>query len=112
MGPDIPAGLRELAKVLRRIEELNEWGKLSRQERRHDVSPAFQPHDHTESEIQIHASSFIATVMDIHQVLDNPDPNVAERRARHWRRRLQQLEDRFDTLCSTEKLLSASSWTE
>ena len=101
MSTDIPAALRELRRALRKLEELSEWHKLAQQERRPSVPPGFQPEDHTQDDIQVYSSSFIAIMMDTREALKSSARNVSKRQQRSWTQRLRQLEERFQKLYDT-----------
>ena len=98
MAFNIPAALRQLATTLDKLKELNEWTKLARQETKPGVPPSFRLNDHLTEDIRVQYSVFIATVMDIQDVLNNPALGIPAIHQTRWRRRLQELQKQIQEL--------------
>ena len=98
MAFNIPAALRQLATTLDKLKELNEWTKLARQEARPGVPPSFQLNNHLTEDIRLHYAVFVATVMDIQDVLNNPALGIPATDQNRWRRRLQKFQKQIQEL--------------
>ncbi len=104
MKSNIPVALRQLSAILRKIEELQEWAKLQRQERKPHQPPSFRLDNHIEEDLKIEYSAFISIALDISDALNNPSLGIPEAKRRRWINRLNQLEDSLRAIDICEKL--------
>ena len=107
MKPNIPAGLRDLAKILEKLKTLHEWAKLAKQEARPDVPPSFRLGNHLAEDIRIQYTAFVSTALDIREALNNPATSASPEQHRRWQRRLRQLEREAQLLDLTERFITA-----
>ena len=105
MQADIPGALNELTHVADRLDELLEWHRLARQERRPHIPPAFQLRDHVSDEIVGLYSAFMTLSMTIHRALDGLRLASASDDTDPLRRRLEQLDQRVAHLHISESFI-------
>ena len=105
MAVNIPAALRQLATTLEKLKELAEWDKLEKQEFRLEIPPSFQPSDHLAEEIRSQYSLFIATVLELQEILNKLAMDVPPGQLAKWRRRLRELESQVNQLELGERFI-------
>ena len=98
MAFNIPAALKELADTLKKLKELDEWAKLARQEENPQVPPSFRIDNHVDSDIRLQYAVFIATVMDIQDVLNNPALGIPQNHRTRWKNRLLEFQEQAQKL--------------
>lgn len=101
MNVDIAGALRELERLIERMQELIEWEKLFLSERKPHVPPSFQPTDHFRDDVEQMYAWFWNLVYSIHEVLDRDDFAIPERRRCEYRHRLGHLEEQFGRAVAT-----------
>ena len=107
MAFNIPAALRQLATTLEKLKELNEWAKLARQEERPHTPPSFCLDNHLSEEFRIQYAVFVATVMDIQDVLNNPALGIPASQRTRWKKKLQELQGQMQKLGIMEAFIKA-----
>ena len=107
MAFNIPAALRELAATLEKLKELDEWAKLARQEENPQVPPSFCLDNHLSEDFRIQYAVFVATVMDIQDVLNNPALGIPASQRTCWKNKLQELQEQMQKLEMMEAFIKA-----
>ena len=107
MAINIPAALRELTVTIEKLKELNEWAKLARQEERPHTPPSFCLDNHLSEEFRIQYAVFVATVMDIQDVLNNPALGIPQSQRTRWKNKLQELQGQMQRLGIMEAFIKA-----
>jgi len=106
MNPNIPAGLRDLAKILEKLKTLQEWAKLAKEETQPEVPPSFCLDNRLAEDIRIQETAFISTVLDIREALNNPATSASPEQRRRWQRRLGEIEADLQKLNLTENFIT------
>jgi len=107
MAFNIPAALKELAGTLSKLKELDEWAKLARQEENPQVPPSFRLDNHVNSDIRLQYAVFVATVMDIQDVLNNPALGIPQNQRTRWKNKLLELQEQAGKLDIIDEFIKA-----
>ena len=102
MGKTIEDNLADLRKSFKTLSSLTAWRNLKLAERRGGEPPSFQMYDPTESEIKREVAIFLLTLFNSRAVL----AKLPSSKGRKARGELLNLEEQFNRLARTEKLIS------
>ena len=104
MPIDIPAMLRDLARIVDQIAETLEWGKLARQEHRRPFTTSFDLDQHLDEELIALNICFADADFSLRELLRRFDPDRSEVQRQHWLAELERLENRVAALSAGVKL--------
>ena len=82
---DLEAGLKSLRKSLQQIKSLLAWEQLKQSEARPGQPPSFTLNDPIETDLRNEYSFFLATILQIHTILNSSSiamPQVKQQRVR------------------------------
>ena len=100
----IPVALRDLSQQFRRLTELVAWHELDAAQSG-DGPGGYWSSTQSEFELRAAYGSFIGSVLDLQDALDNPMPDVPAERHVSWQRRLRQLMRECHDLRIAERFL-------
>jgi hypothetical protein len=103
---DIPTGLRDLARKVEKIRELEEWEKLDRQQARFDLPPSFQPSNHSDEELRHERDAFLSLAMNLERILNSPLPAVSPSQRELWQSQFRELKRQVDLPLSTTRFIN------
>jgi hypothetical protein len=104
MPIDIPAMLRDLARIVDQIAETLEWGRLARQERGRAFATSFDLDLHLAEELRDLNICFADADFSLRELLRRFDPERSESQRQQWLHELDRLEDRVRALSAGAKL--------